>query len=146
MRRRLSFSLVNCLCFSLQDVVNPVADEQLALFVVNSHMRSHSHVASAPVDQDGQGHEDDDAPMTKIDSDVVPLDQATLKKYISYARVFVKPILHEVDVEKVPISSLLLLLPLIVSICDCCVDRVFVFGAKTAICHLGRRAHRSASY
>lgn len=30
-----------------------------------------------------------------------PLDQAMLRKYISYARSFVKPILHDLDTEKV---------------------------------------------
>lgn len=33
-----------------------------------------------------------------------PLDQAMLRKYISYARSFVKPILHDLDTEKVNIG------------------------------------------
>eukprot|EP00605_Chrysophyceae_sp_TOSAG23-4_P001465 GSChrysophyteH1.ASY1.ANO1.1601.1 assembled CDS len=79
----------------LQDVVDPVADEQLANFVIRSHMKNHP--ASNPnddeeaydVDEDGNSHEP------------APIDQETLKKYILYARTYVKPILHEVDSEKV---------------------------------------------
>jgi DNA replication licensing factor MCM2 len=38
----------------LQDVVDPVVDEQLALFVVNSHIRSH------PDKQDGDEEEEEE--------------------------------------------------------------------------------------
>lgn len=36
-----------------------------------------------------------------MDDAAPPLDQAILKQYIKYARAFVKPILREVDSEKV---------------------------------------------
>lgn len=39
------------------------------------------------------GHIHDDGPQ--------PLDQAMLRKYIAYARANVKPILHDLDTEKV---------------------------------------------
>jgi DNA replication licensing factor MCM2 len=39
-----------------------------------------------------------------VDEGPQPLDQAMLKKYLTYSRAFVKPILQAVDVEK--ISSL----------------------------------------
>jgi DNA replicative helicase MCM subunit Mcm2 (Cdc46/Mcm family) len=38
---------------------------------------------------------------TSMDDAAPPLDQAILKQYIKYARAFVKPILREVDSEKV---------------------------------------------
>ena len=106
----------------LQDTVDPVADEQLANFVVNSHMASHPEFDNDIDEEDdeesnsnlgddasaaggargaGAGHtnepeEADDDPM-----EPAPLDQDTLKKYILYARTYVKPILHNVDSEKV---------------------------------------------
>ncbi len=39
------------------------------------------------------GHIHDDGPQ--------PLEQAMLRKYIAYARANVKPILHDLDTEKV---------------------------------------------
>jgi DNA replication licensing factor MCM2 len=46
------FNRFDILCV-LQDTVDPVIDEQLALFVVNSHMRSHPEFQSNPY-ADGQ--------------------------------------------------------------------------------------------
>lgn len=111
----------------LQDVVDPVVDAQLANFVVGSHMRAHpdyqsdttaSNVVSpanlisegstrgiggeggslratvSPMNNDFEGNEEeDDGPK--------PLDQETLKKYIAYARAYVRPVVHDVDSEKV---------------------------------------------
>lgn len=104
-------------------------DERLANFVVGSHMRSHpsynpdadeninpannhttahtsnnqdddasehnastSNASSSALDKN-MGHIHDDGPA--------PLDQAMLRKYIAYARSNVKPILHDLDTEKV---------------------------------------------
>jgi len=109
----------------LQDIVDPVVDEQLANFVVGSHMRSHpeysefdgeaddaeesSNADVNPAAEDGagglgRGRHDDEA-FESSDSPFgggpAPLDQEILKKYIMYARAYVKPILHNVDSEKI---------------------------------------------
>ncbi len=107
----------------LQDVVDPVVDERLALFVVNSHMRSHPDFQEE--DDEGEEGEEDTQDGGRGDNDHTghnhgadegednhhlnhagdggpePLDQAILKKYITYARSFVKPVLHAVDSEKI---------------------------------------------
>lgn len=116
----------------LQDTVDPVVDEKLAMFVVSSHMRSHSqyqHEANVLNGEDGhdsdEGGEPEDAdgdgeygygegksemPPTRNNSNYnnafhddgpEPLSQEMLKKYIMYAKAYVKPILHDVDTEKV---------------------------------------------
>ena len=116
----------------LQDTVDPIKDEQLAYFVVTSHMRSHPDWASSGMteeddDEDadpmqdgldrelGAMDEDDDeneirrsmnrpgtgrrglgarpTSLSALSSDntgIQPLDQTLLKKYITYARAFVK--------------------------------------------------------
>ena len=107
----------------LQDIVDPVVDEQLANFVVGSHMRSHPEYH----DYDGEGDEEDNSNIDthgladesggnarnsrpeddtgddndRFGSGPAPLDQETLKKYIMYARAYVKPILQNVDSEKI---------------------------------------------
>ena len=120
----------------LQDEVDPIKDEQLASFVVRSHMRSHPDYTAGfedeeVVDEDdelmdgldevGDGYEEDEnlrrdngarprrARPTSLgaqssDGGPQPLDQVMFKKYLTYARAFVKPVLHAVDSEK--ISSL----------------------------------------
>ena len=113
----------------LQDVVDPVVDEQLANFVVRSHMRSHPEV-----DEDEEEDEDDELGLAgELAQDLAdggsggggggggsgggggmglglglgeervdrvpfvnddgpePLDQDTLKKYIIFARAFIRP-------------------------------------------------------
>jgi DNA replication licensing factor MCM2 len=115
----------------LQDTVDPVVDEQLAAFVVNSHLRSHPEFCE---DDEAEGHTDEDSLSNNNsntnsnsnsnsnnrqqynsggngdllrngglhDDDGPPaLDQDTLKKYIMYARTTCKPILHNVDLEKI---------------------------------------------
>lgn len=109
--------------YRLQDIVDPVVDEQLALFVVNSHMRSHpdKNPVAQGVDEDegdddfegidessqiverdrGQSRAIRKRQKESTENEPQPLDQPTLKKYITYARAYVKPILHDVDSEKV---------------------------------------------
>lgn len=100
----------------LQDLVDPVIDEQLATFVVGSHMKSHPD--GAPVaddntidaDVDVDGDLDANGQMknnARIDLNAAdeggppPLDQDTLKKYIMYAKAYLKPVLVDVNSEKV---------------------------------------------
>lgn len=88
----------------LQDVVDPVVDQQLATFVINSHMRSHPAFVPEPVEDEESG-EAESAPVGKGaplgEDGPKALDQKTLKKYITYARANVKPVLHDIDREKI---------------------------------------------
>lgn len=85
----------------LRDEVDAVADERLATFVVQSHVRSHpverekAKVAAEKAVADGGGSQPVEttdkefAPLdgdTGFDDDVTPIPQALLKKYIIYAR------------------------------------------------------------
>lgn len=120
----------------LQDTVDPIVDEQLASFVVNSHIRSHPDYSkfileqeivpirdlNDSVIQDDEGYEEKGEhdlvnknnninnkdksstlshQFTSLDDGPEPLSQDILKKYIIYARTFVKPILHDIDTEKI---------------------------------------------
>ena len=109
----------------LQDIVDPVVDEQLANFVVGSHMRSHPDYSEYDDGEADDAEESSNADVNAAAEDPVgglsrsrhgeaeeassnpfgggpaPLDQETLKKYIMYARAYVKPILHNVDSEKI---------------------------------------------
>lgn len=100
----------------LQDIVDPVTDEKLASFVVNSHMRSHPEGPTVDVDAaDGPigeaiDHEDAPDPYSEADKNLgsayldegpAPIDQAMLKKYITYARAYHTPVLQEINREKV---------------------------------------------
>lgn len=70
--------------------MNPVNDEQLALFVVSSHMKSHPNATA-------------DASTKPIDVgvNILQINQNLLRKYILYARTYVKPLLQNVDIERV---------------------------------------------
>jgi DNA replication licensing factor MCM2 len=78
----------------VRDAVDPVIDEQLARFVINSHMKSHP-LFEVELDQiDMEEDEDVTICLTKI------IPQELLKKYIMYAREQVRPTLQGIDVEK----------------------------------------------
>jgi DNA replication licensing factor MCM2 len=96
----------------LQDVVDPIADERLALFVANSHIRSHPLYngealgGPQPVEDDpmavNMSMAEDSKSDSLLSSDGPPvIEQELLKKYIAFARSQVKPILHDVDSEKI---------------------------------------------
>merc|ERR1711894_401219 len=83
----------------VRDTVDAVGDEQLARFVVGSHMRSH------PL-----ADERDREIMKKVENElasasglagVEKIPQDLLKKYILYARERVHPKLHQMDQDKV---------------------------------------------
>lgn len=71
----------------IRDTANPLEDEQLARFVINSHMKSHP---SFELDQMDDGNQQD--------ADIISQD--LLRKYIVYARNHVRPTLQGIDVEK----------------------------------------------
>eukprot|EP00049_Salpingoeca_infusionum_P008284 m.134972 g.134972 ORF g.134972 m.134972 type:complete len:898 (-) comp13970_c0_seq1:215-2908(-) len=71
----------------VKDVVDPVIDERLASFVVDSHTRSHPDFSSGELGEavSGEG----------------PLTQDVLRKYMRYAKKHVQPQLNKVDKEKI---------------------------------------------
>jgi len=82
----------DCLCV-MQDVVDPVEDERLALFVTGSHMRSRptSDLRNKALLPNS---------ISEWEKDRIP--QALLKKYIQYARSTCRPILRgNIDQEKI---------------------------------------------
>ncbi|WBW70796.1 MCM complex subunit Mcm2 [Schizosaccharomyces osmophilus] len=77
----------------VKDTVNPEVDEQLASFVVSSHIRSHPSfdpdfdvLTKAPTE-------------TGVEANAIPQDM--LRKYIHYARERVTPRLLQMDEEKI---------------------------------------------
>lgn len=100
----------------LQDIVDPIQDERLAGFVVNSHIRSHPQFNyykdkkneskngnAMEIDEDNQ--EDDEFNFLNECYDdtpnIDPISQDLLRLYISYARTSIRPILTEIDIEKI---------------------------------------------
>ena len=90
----------------IQDIVDPVVDEQLATFVVGSHMRSHPDGPLAE-DEGNIVESGGDEPFVsaveraQFDDGPIPLDQHTLKKYIMYSKAYLKPVLQNMNTEKV---------------------------------------------
>ncbi|KAH3671584.1 hypothetical protein OGAPHI_000287 [Ogataea philodendri] len=70
----------------VRDLFNPEADERLAGFVIDSHMRSHP---AGEVSASEKEHE------------ISPIEQDFLVKYIHYARTRVHPKLNQMDMDKV---------------------------------------------
>jgi DNA replication licensing factor MCM2 len=70
----------------IRDTASPMVDEQLARFVINSHIKSHP--SNLP----------EEMAETTVDDDFIP--QELLRKYIVYARNHVRPTLQGIDVEK----------------------------------------------
>ncbi|TPX51574.1 hypothetical protein SeMB42_g01863 [Synchytrium endobioticum] len=73
----------------VRDTADPVADEALAYFVANSHIRSHPYHDNSAADAV--------APLQ--DKDIIP--QEMLQKYIMYAREHVRPRIAEADTDKI---------------------------------------------
>jgi DNA replication licensing factor MCM2 len=104
----------------LQDTVDPVADEKLAMFVSNSHVRSHPNYSGLAADGTTLAPTDDPFAATASSSTASnatdeetdgqlqsqhlqqqQIPQDLLRKYIAYARNEIRPILHDVDSEKI---------------------------------------------
>ncbi len=102
----------DCLCV-VQDMVDPVADEQLAQFVVGSHICSHPSYVDGdenipPDDQEKKGREEVGVARSNgfksaqhTDDGVEIIPQPLLRKYIMYARNHVRPQLRDIDQDKV---------------------------------------------
>lgn len=81
----------------LQDIVDPVADERLAKFVTDSHMRS------VPT-RDVGGENEPVRSTTMGRADLIPQD--LLRKYIQYARTNVRPVLRGNTFDQEKVASL----------------------------------------
>lgn len=94
-------SRFDVLCI-VRDTVDPVQDERLARFVVDSHIRHHPSGnnpddAEDSMEQDSQSQREEDS----SDSGPEKIPQELLQKYILYAREKVHPKLHQMDQDKV---------------------------------------------
>ncbi|KAI4827419.1 hypothetical protein KUCAC02_030813 [Chaenocephalus aceratus] len=85
-------SRFDVLCI-VRDTVDPVQDEMLARFVVGSHIKHHPSNKES-----GVALEEMILPNT---SDVPPIPQVLLKKYIIYAKERIHPKLNQMDQDKV---------------------------------------------
>ncbi|XP_052184215.1 DNA replication licensing factor MCM2 [Diospyros lotus] len=83
----------------VKDAVDPVKDEMLAKFVVDSHFKSQPK--GGYIDDKSIGCSQDEMDeVTNIPTDTEILPQDLLKKYITYAKLNVFPRLHDADLEK----------------------------------------------
>ena len=83
-------SRFDCICV-VKDKVDPIEDERLAEFVVDSHKRNHPRAAEMLLASEA----------TRSHKNPNVIDQALLRKYITYARQNTKPELHDVDQGKI---------------------------------------------
>ncbi|KAI3698591.1 hypothetical protein L2E82_42248 [Cichorium intybus] len=82
----------------VKDVVDPVMDEMLAQFVVDSHFKSQPKGANLDDKSMNNSQEDIQASAMMMDPEILPQDM--LKKYITYAKLHVFPRLHDADLDK----------------------------------------------
>ncbi|KAK8490831.1 hypothetical protein V6N13_093104 [Hibiscus sabdariffa] len=82
----------------VKDVVDPVTDEMLAQFVVDSHFRSQPKGANMDDKAFSESQEETQASAGLADSKI--LSQELLRKYITYAKLNVFPRFHEKDMAK----------------------------------------------
>lgn len=98
----------------VRDTVDAAADERLAKFVVGSHIRSHPYAQTSMESSRGAASSSsvglstptliqlaDNLQAETLLSNVEPLPQTLLKKYIMYAKSRVRPELTQVDVDKI---------------------------------------------
>ncbi|KAM9927351.1 hypothetical protein OXX59_002633 [Metschnikowia pulcherrima] len=92
----------------VRDIVNPESDERLASFVIDSHMRSHPandeelYEAEENAQNPQQTRREKISQSTKQrESEISPIPQELLTKYISFARARVSPKLQQMDMDKV---------------------------------------------
>lgn len=95
----------------VRDLVNPELDERLASFVIDSHMRSHPAIDEETVDTEDGMEISANASQTRREritqstkqreSEISPIPQELLAKYISFARAKVSPKLQQMDMDKV---------------------------------------------
>ncbi|KHN03280.1 DNA replication licensing factor mcm2 [Glycine soja] len=81
----------------VKDVVDPVTDEMLATFVVDSHFKSQPKGAKQD-DKSFSEFQDIHASAMPADPEILP--QQLLKKYITYAKLNIFPRLQDADMDK----------------------------------------------
>lgn len=79
----------------VRDTVDSDMDQRLAQFVVNSHLKNHP--LKAEIIEDDM----DNSEQTQDDFGIEQIDQATVRKYIYYARTKIFPKLHHLDIDKI---------------------------------------------
>ena len=81
----------------VRDVIDPVMDERLAKFVVNSHVNSHPKFSEEDRTDDGM------LAMTQeaVDDDIEPIPQELLRKYIAFSKREIHPKLNVADLPKI---------------------------------------------
>lgn len=84
----------------VRDQVDPVQDEKLARFVIDSHIRHHPS-GNTPEDADETMEQDSQSQRDESDKGPEKIPQDLLQKYILYAREKVHPKLHQMDQDKV---------------------------------------------
>ncbi|CAI9768795.1 unnamed protein product [Fraxinus pennsylvanica] len=82
----------------VKDVVDPVTDEMLAKFVVDSHFKSQPKGANLDDRSVANSQDDFQSSSTQTDPEIIP--QELLKKYITYAKLNIFPRLHDADLDK----------------------------------------------
>ncbi|GAB2292715.1 hypothetical protein Dimus_026952 [Dionaea muscipula] len=82
----------------VKDVVDPVTDEMLAKFVVDSHFKSQPKGANIEDKSLNTSTDDPDDLSNQVDPEIIPQDM--LKKYLTYAKLNVFPRLHDADMNK----------------------------------------------
>uniref|UniRef100_A0A0A0LCK0 DNA replication licensing factor MCM2 n=1 Tax=Cucumis sativus TaxID=3659 RepID=A0A0A0LCK0_CUCSA len=82
----------------VKDVVDSVADEMLATFVVDSHFKSQPKGANLDDKSINESQEDSQDSARPLDPEVLPQD--LLRKYITYSKLNVFPRLHDADLDK----------------------------------------------
>ncbi|XP_071695613.1 DNA replication licensing factor MCM2-like [Rutidosis leptorrhynchoides] len=81
----------------VKDVVDPIMDEMLAKFVVDSHFKS---TPKGSKDNNSINNSQEDFQDSSMLMDPEILSQDMLKKYITYAKLNVFPRLHDADLDK----------------------------------------------
>ncbi|KAG8458740.1 hypothetical protein KFE25_012938 [Diacronema lutheri] len=91
----------------LRDTANPALDVHLAQFVLDSHARSHparvardAALAASGAPAAARDAEDERRAAALSPSGRPLIDQLTLRKYIVYARAHCRPVLQDVDCDK----------------------------------------------
>ncbi|CAH9129730.1 unnamed protein product [Cuscuta epithymum] len=83
----------------VKDVVDPVTDEMLAMFVVDSHCKSTPKGGNLDDKSNKANSQDDpESNLMPLDPEIIPQDM--LKKYLTYAKLNVFPKLHDADLDK----------------------------------------------
>ncbi|KAL0477309.1 DNA replication licensing factor MCM [Acrasis kona] len=85
----------------VRDNVDPIIDEKLARFVVDSHAKSHPHHKHSAHQQVDDEQEGDDGDNNHDEKKIESIPQDVFKKYILYAKNNFNPHLHNIDGDRI---------------------------------------------